>query len=560
MAITRYSNFDKTVNTIIDRNNILNKVNGMTVVVLDAIADINVGTGKAVYRWDSSDESWILISKGTTDTMNFITEEGTITNSEINLSYIPVNNQIWNGLIINNDLIYADLNTKQVIISNGKISNIPVEYNGMILRVTYAYGTIAAQVITAIDSAVTEKFDELSGFSVDALQAELDRTQLNIGLDSNGNYEKITTANYISDAITVKDATQKLDTELKNVNDKVPDLTNLTTNIIPTTNSVLEIGSSTNRFKAIYVDEAYLSTNTLYIGDTPVLGTSADTIVVKADPDQSLLVKTSGTGSTQIQSATSVDITTNGTNADVKIQATGTNSKVRFSGTGGIEFSNPVTSQSDFNVTGNLTVTGNIVHNGSQFLVNATTVTTKDNIITLNVGEVGSGVTSGKSGIQIDRGEAADYQLIFDETTDKFIVGEIGGTFETLATREYVDAKILENTGTNSGALEEISTTEFQTNLTRNSKTVYGIEVDCGLLVNSNIKDIAFTFNPIYNYWLDNQNSYCYNSDESYPINYTGNIGESISCFLDKKNNKIKISCSNDKSSFTAKIIIYYTK
>jgi hypothetical protein len=558
MAITRYSNFDKTVNTIIDRNNILNKVNGMTVVVLDAIADINVGTGKAVYRWDSSDESWILISKGTTDTMNFITEEGTITNSEINLSYIPVNNQIWNGLIINNDLIYADLNTKQVIISNGKITNIPVEYNGMILRVTYAYGTIAAQVITAIDSAVTEKFDELSGFSVDAIQAELDRTQLNIGLDSNGNYEKIVTANYIADAISVKDATQKLDTELKNVNNKVPDLTNLNTNIVPTTNGVLEIGSSTNRFKAIYVDEAYLSTNTLYIGNVPVLGTNADTIIVKADPDQSLLVKTTGTGSTQIQSATAVDITTSGTNADVKIQATGTNSKVRLSGTGGIEFSNPTTVQSDFNVTGNLTVTGNIVHNGSNFTVNATTVTTKDNIITLNSGEVGSGVTAGKAGIQIDRGEAADYQLIFDETDDKFKVGEVNGTFETLATREYVDAQILANSG--SGSVEEISTSEFQTNLTRNTKQVYGIEINCGLLVNSNIKEIAFTFNATYNYWLDNQNSYCYNSDESYPINYVGNIGESISCFLDKKNNKIKISCSNDKSSFTAKIIIYYTK
>ena len=44
MAITRYSNFDKTVNTIADRNNIANKVPGMTVVVLDAIADVNIKT------------------------------------------------------------------------------------------------------------------------------------------------------------------------------------------------------------------------------------------------------------------------------------------------------------------------------------------------------------------------------------------------------------------------------------------------------------------------------------------------------------------------------------
>ena len=288
MAITRYSNFDKTVNTIIDRNNIVNKVPGMTVVVLDAIADVNVGTGKAIYRWDGTDNSWILVSKGSSDTMNFITEESVITNSEINLSFIPANNQIWNGLIINNGLIYADLNVKDVNVGSGKISNIPVEYNGMTLRVTYAYGTIAAQVITAIDIAVAEKFDELSGFSIDGLQTELDRTQLNVGLDTSGNYVKSLSANYISTAVSVKDATEKLDSALKLVDDKIPNLISINKNIIPSADDTFDIGSPTNRFKSIYVNEAYLSTNKLYIGDTPILGTSDNTIVIKADPDQRL--------------------------------------------------------------------------------------------------------------------------------------------------------------------------------------------------------------------------------------------------------------------------------
>ncbi len=55
-------------------------------------------------------------------------------------------------------------------------------------------------------------------------------------------------------------------------------------------------------------------------------------------------------------------------------------------------------------------------------------------------------------------------------------------------------------------------------------------------------------------------NSYCNNSESSYPLNYCGNIGESISCFLDINNNKIKIFTSDDKSSFTGKLIILYTK
>lgn len=70
MAITRYSSFDVTVNTIADRNNISRKVNHMTVLVKDAIADINAGSGKAAYIWDSSDELWVLISRSTSDTIN----------------------------------------------------------------------------------------------------------------------------------------------------------------------------------------------------------------------------------------------------------------------------------------------------------------------------------------------------------------------------------------------------------------------------------------------------------------------------------------------------------
>ena len=213
-----------------------------------------------------------------------------------------------------------------------------------------------------------------------------------------------------------------------------------TEHIIPAV-SDLDIGSTTNRFRAIYVDEAYLSTNTLYIGDTPILGTEADNIIIKSDPDQSILIKTSGIGSTQLQSENEVSLSTNNINADVKLQALGTNSKIRLAGAGGIELTSATTAQNDFTISGNLTVSGNATINGSNFVVNTQTVSTADNIIVLNDGEVGTGVTAGKAGIQIDRGDAASFQLVFDETTDKFIIGSVGGTFETIATREYVDAR-----------------------------------------------------------------------------------------------------------------------
>lgn len=224
------------------------------------------------------------------------------------------------------------------------------------------------------------------------------------------------------------------------------DLSTVDSDIIPTLNSTYNIGSADKRWKGIYVDEAYLSANTLYIDGIPVIGTDSENIVIKADVDQSITVQTKGLGVTNITSENEVSVSTTGTNADVVVQATGTNSKVKIAGANGIELSSPVSAQSDVAVSGNLTVSGNLVMNGPVFEVNATTVVTKDNIIVVNKGEIGSGVTAGKAGIQVDRGDFSDYQLVFDETTDKFVVGQVGGTFETLATREYVTSVALGST------------------------------------------------------------------------------------------------------------------
>ena len=213
-------------------------------------------------------------------------------------------------------------------------------------------------------------------------------------------------------------------------------------NLIPNTTGIYDIGTSTKRFRSIYVDEAHLSTNTLYIGDTPILGTNANTIEIKADTNQSIDMITTGSGNSKVQSEHDITILTSGANADIKVQATGTNSKVRLSGTGGIEMTSNVDAQANLLVGGNLTVTGNVISNGTQFTVNSTTVTTTDNIIVLNSGEVGTGVTSGVAGLQVDRGDSSDFQLLFDESTDKIKTGFIDGSFTNIASETYVDASV----------------------------------------------------------------------------------------------------------------------
>lgn len=77
-------------------------------------------------------------------------------------------------------------------------------------------------------------------------------------------------------------------------------------------------------------------------------------------------------------------------------------------------------------ILNNITIKGNVTQEGSSFITKAETVEVSDNILLLNRGEVGSGVTKRISGIQVDRGALANYQFIFDESDDRFKVGVEG--------------------------------------------------------------------------------------------------------------------------------------
>lgn len=68
-------------------------------------------------------------------------------------------------------------------------------------------------------------------------------------------------------------------------------------------------------------------------------------------------------------------------------------------------------------ILGNLTISGNLV------TVDTENITIQDNKIILNSGEVGTGVTLGAAGIEIERGTEPNYNFCFDETRDVFVAG-----------------------------------------------------------------------------------------------------------------------------------------
>lgn len=79
-----------------------------------------------------------------------------------------------------------------------------------------------------------------------------------------------------------------------------------------------------------------------------------------------------------------------------------------------------------------LTVTGTA---SIQTLTAVEVVEVEDNLMIVNFGEAGAGVTAGIAGIEVERGSLTNYQFIFDESDDSFKIGEIG-SLQKVATRE----------------------------------------------------------------------------------------------------------------------------
>jgi hypothetical protein len=262
------------------------------------------------------------------------------------------------------------------------------------------------------------------------------------------------------------------------------------TGLIPTINSNgttgYDLGSASFQWRDVYV-----SSGSLYVNGSQVLQDDAGTILVSADADQSLTVKTTGTGESTMQSAAGVNLTATGS-ADITLTtSTGQveiNGDIIFNAANSITSSNanPITFGSalstsssmtattfngnltgnvtgattgahngtvgattpaagnftDGDFSGNLVVDGNLTVTGTTTTINTETLTVDDNIIVLNNNATGSATQD--AGIEIERGDDANKQFIWDETNDRWSFGAENvyttGEFQGTATSaQYAD-------------------------------------------------------------------------------------------------------------------------
>jgi hypothetical protein len=122
-------------------------------------------------------------------------------------------------------------------------------------------------------------------------------------------------------------------------------------------------------------------------------------------------------------------------------------------------------------------VTGSLLVDGDTLTVSAENLNVKDNVIVLNFGETGAGVTLEYSGIQIDRGTLTPAAILFDEGADSWFIAE--GTPESsfnysnsnlrlrrISTDADTDSGDLTLIGFGTGVVKVLGTTNYEQQVT----------------------------------------------------------------------------------------------
>ncbi len=175
----------------------------------------------------------------------------------------------------------------------------------------------------------------------------------------------------------------------------------------------------------------------------------------------------------------------------------------------------------DFSTTGTITFGDvsikNLTVTGTRTIVETTDTAIKDNIIVLNSGESGAGITLSSGGLVIDRGSATDANILFNDSTDQFEVNfplsvegslavkqsqtgvfaeaanliTTGQTLQTQITSNDTDISSLTSNLASTGSTLDSEVTTLTTNLASTGSTLAADIVTVSGLTQGNDTDLA---------------------------------------------------------------------
>jgi len=159
---------------------------------------------------------------------------------------------------------------------------------------------------------------------------------------------------------------------------------------------------------------------------------------------------------------------------------------------------------------GEVRVTGNLLVEGDTLTVSAENLNVNDNIIILNYGETGAGVTLEYSGIQIDRGTATPATFLFDETTNSWLLanGVPPGTLDysesslrlrSILTNADTDGGDLTIIGYGTGVMKVAGTLNYEQQVNDDDDIPNKKYVDDAIVNNPTRQIVSDAYDPVLN-------------------------------------------------------------
>ena len=151
---------------------------------------------------------------------------------------------------------------------------------------------------------------------------------------------------------------------------------------------------------------------------------------------------------------------------------------------------------------GSVRVTGDLVVEGQTLNVAAANLNITDNIIKINDGETGAGITLVYSGLEVERGSLSNASLLYDETADTWLVAnnsapgpfnydESNLRLRRIYTNPTTDDGDLTLIGTGSGVVKVFGTTAYELQVTHDDDLPNKKYVDDSILNNPTFQILA---------------------------------------------------------------------
>ena len=151
---------------------------------------------------------------------------------------------------------------------------------------------------------------------------------------------------------------------------------------------------------------------------------------------------------------------------------------------------------------GSVRVTGDLVVEGQTLNVAAANLNITDNIIKINDGETGAGITLVYSGLEVERGSLSNASLLYDETADTWLVAnnsapgpfnydESNLRLRRIYTNPTTDDGDLTLIGTGSGVVKVFGTTAYELQVTHDDDLPNKKYVDDSILNNPTFQIVA---------------------------------------------------------------------